>query len=136
MKSIKNDPALNKNVQLEVADILHLYGEDYRQNNPLSYKQKKVMHHIEVCRTVELGGHVEHCDQCDFERIAYNSCRDMVKSIIEAVRKNPTSCGRLLDGPPSRGGSFPAMWIVKPFFKKILFSLSHGTPNCAPMLAV
>ena len=76
MKSTKNDPTLNKNVQLEVADIFHLYGEDYRQNNPLSYKQKKVMHHIEVCRTAELGGHVEHCDQCDFERIAYNSCRD------------------------------------------------------------
>ena len=76
MKSTKNDPALNKNVQLEVADIFHLYGQDYRQNNPLSYEQKKVMHHIEVCRTAELGGHVEHCDQCDFERIAYNSCRD------------------------------------------------------------
>ena len=76
MKSTKSDPALNKNVQLEVADIFHLYGEDYRRNNPLSYEQKKVMHHIEVCRTAELGGHVEHCDQCDFERIAYNSCRD------------------------------------------------------------
>ena len=76
MKSTKSDPVLNKNVQLEVADIFHLYGEDYRQNNPLSYEQKKVMHHIEVCRTAELGGHVEHCDQCDFERIAYNSCRD------------------------------------------------------------
>jgi hypothetical protein len=34
------------------------------------------MHHIEVCRTAELGGHVEQCDQCGFERIAYNSCRD------------------------------------------------------------
>ena len=76
MKSTKSDPALNKNVKLEVADIFHLYSEDYRQNNSLSYKQKKVMHHIEVCRTAELGGHVEHCDQCDFERIAYNSCRD------------------------------------------------------------
>jgi hypothetical protein len=76
MKSTKNDPALNKNMQFEVADIFRLYGEDYRQHNPLSYEQKKAMHHIEVCRTAELGGHVEHCDQCDFERIAYNSCRD------------------------------------------------------------
>ena len=33
MKSTKSDPALNKNVKLEVADIFHLYGEDYRQNN-------------------------------------------------------------------------------------------------------
>ncbi len=36
----------------------------------------KVMHHIEVCRTAELGGHLQQCDQCGFEQIAYNSCRD------------------------------------------------------------
>jgi predicted Zn-ribbon and HTH transcriptional regulator len=76
MKSTKNDPAINGNMQFEVADIFRLYGEDYRQHNPLSYEQKKAMHHIEVCRTAELGGHVEQCDQCGFERIAYNSCRD------------------------------------------------------------
>jgi hypothetical protein len=34
------------------------------------------MHHIEVCRTAELGGHVEQCNRCGFERNAYNSCRD------------------------------------------------------------
>ena len=32
--------------------------------------------------------------------------------------------------------SIPAMWIVKPFFRKILFFLSYDTPNCAPMVAV
>jgi hypothetical protein len=34
------------------------------------------MHAIESCRTAELGGHVERCDACGFERIAYNSCRN------------------------------------------------------------
>jgi hypothetical protein len=34
------------------------------------------MHAIEVCRTAYLGGHMERCDQCGFERIAYNSCRN------------------------------------------------------------
>jgi hypothetical protein len=34
------------------------------------------MHHIEVCRTAQLGGHLQQCDQCNFEQIAYNSCRD------------------------------------------------------------
>lgn len=60
----------------EVADIFRLYGEDYRRNNALPHNQIKVMHHIESCRTAQLGGHVEQCDQCGFERIAYNSCRD------------------------------------------------------------
>jgi hypothetical protein len=76
MKRTKENLALKKNEQSEVADIFRRYGEDFDKYNSLSYEQKKVMHHIEVCRTAELGGHVEQCDQCGFERIAYNSCRD------------------------------------------------------------
>ena len=62
--------------KLEVADIFRLYGDNYRKFNSLSYEQNKVMHHIEICRTAVLGGHAEQCDQCKFERISYNSCRD------------------------------------------------------------
>jgi hypothetical protein len=75
MKKTDNE-ALNSKEEGEVADIFRIYGENYRQSNPLSYEQIKVMHHIEVCRTAELGGHVQQCDQCEFEQIAYNSCRD------------------------------------------------------------
>ena len=60
----------------EVADIFRLYGQEYRERNNLSHKKLKVMHKIQICRTAQLGGHVEQCDTCDFERIAYNSCRD------------------------------------------------------------
>ena len=62
--------------QVELADIFRLYGDDYRRSYAVSYEQLKVMHHIEICRTAELGGHVEKCDRCAFEQIAYNSCRD------------------------------------------------------------
>lgn len=31
---------------------------------------------IETCRTAALGGHVEQCDTCGHQRIAYNSCRN------------------------------------------------------------
>jgi hypothetical protein len=34
------------------------------------------MHAIEVCRTAYLGGHIEKCDACGFEKPAYNSCRN------------------------------------------------------------
>jgi hypothetical protein len=57
----------------EVADVFRLYGQSFRQNNPISNTQDKVMRHIEFCRTAALGGHVEQCDQCGFERISYNS---------------------------------------------------------------
>jgi len=60
----------------EVADIFRIYGNDYLKNHPLPYAHKKVMHHIKVCRTAELGGHMEQCDSCGYQRNAYNSCRD------------------------------------------------------------
>ena len=31
---------------------------------------------IETCRTSTLGGHVERCEDCAHERVAYNSCRN------------------------------------------------------------
>jgi predicted Zn-ribbon and HTH transcriptional regulator len=74
---MKRTPAVaNRKNHLEVADVFHLYGEQYRQGNSLSYKQFKVMRHIQTCRTAALGGHVEQCNKCGFEKIAYNSCRD------------------------------------------------------------
>ena len=60
----------------EVADIFRVYGNDYLKNHFLPYAHKKVMRHITVCRTAELGGHIEQCDSCGFQRNAYNSCRD------------------------------------------------------------
>ena len=60
----------------EVADILRLYGDAYKKMHSLSYKQMKTMYHIQVCRSSRLGGHLEQCNECGFERNAYNSCRD------------------------------------------------------------
>jgi hypothetical protein len=31
---------------------------------------------IELCRTAALGTHLEHCDQCPYERTCYDSCRN------------------------------------------------------------
>jgi hypothetical protein len=61
---------------LEVADIFRQYGEAYRQTHGLSCAQRRVMTAIETCRTAALGGHVEACDACGHQRIAYNSCRN------------------------------------------------------------
>ena len=66
----------NTKQPLEVADIFRLYGSDYRRSRPVSYEQLKAMRHIERCRTAELGGHINQCNQCGFEKIAYNSCRN------------------------------------------------------------
>ncbi len=64
--------------KLEVADIFRRYGETYRQRHgaSLSTAHRRVMTAIEVCRTAALGGHLEHCDSCPYERRCYDSCRD------------------------------------------------------------
>jgi hypothetical protein len=64
--------------KLEVADVFRRYGETYRQQHgaSMSVTQRRVMTAIEVCRTAALGGHLERCDQCGYERNAFNSCRD------------------------------------------------------------
>src|SRR4030067_1538567 len=36
----------------------------------------RAMRAIEICRTAELGGHVDQCDHCGASRISYNSCRN------------------------------------------------------------
>ena len=63
---------------LEVADVFRRYGEVYRHQHgaSMSSEQRRVMAAIEVCRTAVLGGHIERCDQCDYERNCFNSCRD------------------------------------------------------------
>ena len=77
MRKTHNDATAPKNKQqVELADIFRLYADDYRRSRAVSYEQLKVMHHIQICRTAALGGHVEQCDQCAFEQIAYNSCRN------------------------------------------------------------
>lgn len=60
----------------EVAQIIRDYGDDFiRVNSPLKHHQR-VLGAIKICRTVELGGHIDRCGDCGHERISYNSCRN------------------------------------------------------------
>jgi hypothetical protein len=64
--------------KLEVADVFHRHGADWRRANAghVSLGQLQVMSAIEQCRSAALGGHVECCEDCGHSRIAYNSCRN------------------------------------------------------------
>ena len=61
---------------IELQDIFRQYGEEHRQCHPLSAEQAKAMRAIIACRTAALGAHVDQCDECGYERISYNSCRN------------------------------------------------------------
>ena len=64
--------------RLEVADVFHRHGADWRRANAghVSLDQLQVISAIEQCRSAALGGHVERCEDCGHSRIAYNSCRN------------------------------------------------------------
>jgi Putative transposase/Transposase zinc-binding domain len=61
---------------LELATVFRKYGKQYRQKRRLPLQQLRVMRAIETCRTAALGGFVESCGQCDFQRRLYHSCRN------------------------------------------------------------
>jgi hypothetical protein len=63
---------------LDVADLFRSYGAAYRHEHAhgLPLRHLRAMRAIEICRTAELGGHVDECDHCGALRISYNSCRN------------------------------------------------------------
>lgn len=76
VKASSPKEALLNKPKWEIADIFRLHSKQYRDSHSLPLSHLKVMHSIEVCRTAYLGGHVEKCDSCEYERHAYNSCRN------------------------------------------------------------
>ena len=44
---------------------------------PFPFDQRKVMRDLTVCRTPELGGHLDECEAgCGYQAVFYNSCRN------------------------------------------------------------
>jgi len=62
--------------RFELADVAHLCGDELVRAGRLTAEQRKVLRAISRCRTAELGGHLDVCEDCGYERPAYNSCRD------------------------------------------------------------
>ncbi len=83
--------------QYEVADIFRNYGEEFRATHVLTSKQKAVMRAIEICRSSDLGYHVDCCDSCGHTEISYNSCRDRHCPKCQGIQKNKWVEARLND---------------------------------------
>jgi len=64
--------------RLEVADVFHAHENEFHQRwgHALSDQQRKVLRDIGLCRTAALGTHLERCDRCNYETVAYDSCRN------------------------------------------------------------
>ena len=61
---------------IELQDVINQFGAEFLKTHTLSPVQAKAFHAIGNCRTSVLGAHVDVCDECGFEKISYNSCRN------------------------------------------------------------
>jgi hypothetical protein len=82
---------------LELADIFRQHGADFRRIQVLSPEQRRVMRAIEVCRTSVLGGHVDQCDSCSYQRVSYNSCRNRHCPKCQSLARARWLAARLAD---------------------------------------
>jgi hypothetical protein len=64
--------------RLEVADVFRDGQSRFvaQYGYTLRPEQRQVLRAIIRCRTAELGGHVQRCNDCGYQRIQYNSCRN------------------------------------------------------------
>ena len=60
----------------EIADIFKRYLPAYFRKHKLSPLQYKAVNAIMSCRTSQLGYHKYKCEECGYEKIEYNSCRN------------------------------------------------------------
>jgi hypothetical protein len=61
---------------IELQDIINQYGGEFLETHKLSPVQMKAFCAIKHCRTAVLGAHIDTCNECGFEKISYNSCRN------------------------------------------------------------
>jgi hypothetical protein len=62
----------------EVADVFRQHEQEFLQRwgHTHSAHQLRAFRDICACRTAALGAHLEQCDHCSHQAIAYNSCRN------------------------------------------------------------
>jgi len=62
------------NAQISVGEIFRQYGNEFLSRHRLPVHWLKAIEAIKLCRTAELGGHVEKCIDCGHTKVHYNSC--------------------------------------------------------------
>jgi hypothetical protein len=60
----------------EVADVLEVHWDHIDHSKEYNNWQKRTLRALKICRTSELGGHIDSCDSCGHVNLSYNSCRN------------------------------------------------------------
>jgi len=84
---------------IEVADIFRRHFAAARARHSLGPREQRVARDMMRCRTAALGGHLQSCTSCEFQRPAYNSCRNRHCPKCQALRQArwvQQRCSRIL----------------------------------------
>lgn len=60
----------------KIQEILNNGLDRYEKEHKIVMHKKKVINAIKNCKTANIGAHKYICDECRYEEIAYNSCRN------------------------------------------------------------
>lgn len=71
----------------DIGEIVRQHRSVLEAEHHLTLAQCRVLSAIGLCRTAALGGHVDACRSCGFERPAYNSCRNRHCPKCQALRQ-------------------------------------------------
>jgi hypothetical protein len=80
-------PAPAGRPRFDIGEIVRQHRAALEAVAHLSPAQRRVLSAMALCRTAELGGHVDVCRSCSFERPAYNSCRNRHCPKCQALRQ-------------------------------------------------
>jgi hypothetical protein len=69
-------PAQAGRATYDLGAIIRQHRARLEAEHPLSPQQRRVLTDLAQCRTAALGGHLDVCRACGFERPSYNSCRN------------------------------------------------------------
>jgi Transposase zinc-binding domain len=63
---------------IELAEVVRKHGPEYLEKfgDRMPPNHKRALSAITACRTEEMGGHLEACDQCGVMRYSYHSCKN------------------------------------------------------------
>lgn len=70
-----------------IQDIFVEFEEEFNLRYQMSMQQRKVFNNIKRCRTEKLGCHKIVCENCGYEKIAYNSCKDRHCPLCQSFKK-------------------------------------------------
>lgn len=80
-------PATAGRPRFDIADLVRQHRATLEAKTRLTVAQRRALSAMALCRTADLGGHVDVCGPCGYARPAYNSCRNRHCPKCQALRQ-------------------------------------------------